>query len=332
MKQYGKVWGCVLGLAFAGSALAGEMFQFNGKTYKDTDLDVKYQLQAFEAEFEAYKNKERVVDEAILDLHFSELAKKKNKSVDDVKKEAFNVSEPSEADLKKFYEENKARIPYPYDQVKGELANFVKQQKMAESRDKVLAKVKKENKFALMMKEPVAPEVKLNTDGFITRGNPNAKVTLVEFADFKCPHCREASKGFKAIYKKYDKTVKFVYIDFPIGADLSMSVMSGAYCANKQNKYWEYHEMAFENQPKLSLKSAEEFGEKLKLDMTKYKQCLATPEAKSLAEKGKAEGERVGVTGTPTIYINGRRALIGHTEEALSSALDKALKEAGARS
>lgn len=331
MRMY-TMFVLLVSLGLAGAAQASDMFQFNGKTYKESDLEVKYQLQAFEVDFEQFKNKERLIDEVILNLHFADLAKKKNKSVEDVKKDALNVPEPSESDLKKFYEENKARIPYPYDQVKADLGRFVKEQKMGEVRNKLVAKIKKDGKFAMMLKEPIAPEVKLNVEGFVTRGNPDAKVTLVEFADFKCPHCREASKVLKGIYKKYEKNVKFVYVDFPIGGDLSMSVMTGANCAAKQNKYWEYHEMAFENQSKLSLTSAEEFAGKLKLDMTKFKACTGSPDGKSLAEKGKVEGERIGVTGTPTFYINGRRALIGHSEDDIAKALDKALKEAGARS
>lgn len=323
-----KLSACLVAAAVSSTAFASEpLFKFKNKSYTNEDLDPKTQLRLFDAEVSHYGVQERVIDDAILDVYFADIAKKEKKTADQVRSEKLKIAEPTEKELQKFYDENKQRIPYPFQQVKNELTRYVKEKNASEARQKLVEKAKKEGGFAMLVKEPVAPQIKINTEGFASRGKDDAKVTLVEFADYKCGHCRDASKALKPLFKKYDGKVKFVFIDFPIITG-SQRIAEGAFCAKQQDKYWEYHTAAFDEQGKTD--NPEDIAKKVKLDEKKFKECLGGKDAAALVNKGKEEGERLGVTGTPSMYINGRKVVSGYTEQALTKEIEKALKTANA--
>ena len=319
-----------LSFGFAAVVTAEPLFKFKGTTYDTSKLEAKYQSMLHEFEAEAFKKKEQLSEEIILEMHFAEEAAKQKKTVEQVKEAAYGVKEPSEADMKKFYEENKARIPYPFEQVKADLGRYIKQQKTGEKQAELVKKLKKDGKFELAVKEPIAPVLPMNLDGFASRGNEKAKVKVVEFADYKCGHCAEASKEFKELYKKYDSKVQFYFVDFPILGALSEKLAEGAACAQQQSKYWEYNKLAFEMQAETKESSPSEMAKKLGLDSKKFDECMAKGQGRDVVMRGKAEGTKVGVQGTPAIFINGRRIHVSPTAQAVGSEIEKALKENGA--
>jgi protein-disulfide isomerase len=312
-----------LTLMGAASPLLGEtLFKYQGKAYQAKDLEAKHQLKLFEADNHRHQIRTKVLEDAVLDIYFASLAKKSGKSVEDIRKEKTEVGKPSEDSLKKFYEENRKKIPYPFEQVKADLIRFVTEKNRQEKRGLIMAEIKKSGKFKPMLKAPVAPKISIGTAGFQSKGNAKSKVTVVEFADYKCPHCKEAAHVFKEVLKKYGSKIHFVFIDYPIIGD-SYKIAEGAFCAGKQKKYWEYHEAAFESQGKA--KSAVDIAKIVKLDEKSFKTCTDAREGKAIVEKGRKEGEKVGVTGTPTVYINGIRYSKGYNIKDLAKAIDDAL-------
>jgi protein-disulfide isomerase len=320
-----KIMSFVSVLAICGAAYGEDLYKAGGKTVTSGDLEAKHKLKMAEIEEQIYKVKSQIVDEILLDNHFAELAKKKNKPVEDVQKEALEVKEPTEAEIKAFYEENKAQIPVPFEQAKAQLPQYVKQKKMAEKREKLLGQVKKDKGFQLLLAQPVVPQVDIQTKGFAARGNPDAKVKVVEFADFKCGHCKQASAAFKKLYKEYEKEVQFVFIDFPIIKG-SEEIAKGTHCAAEQNKYWEFHETAYEKQGAKEIEQPAAIAKMVSIDEGKFKKCMGEKTAMEIVTKGKAEGDKAGVQGTPTIFINGKK-YIGQPEyDGLSNAIKVALK------
>jgi protein-disulfide isomerase len=231
--------------------------------------------------------------------------------------------------MKAWYEENKSRIPpnYQFDQIKGEIAKIVKQEEMKKKRESVVEKIKKDKKFSLALTAPVSPVIELKTDGFPSKGKDGAKVTVVEFADYQCPHCKSAAEAMKKISEKMKDRLKFVYIDFPINpSGISKLVAEGSHCAGEQGKYWEYHYKAFEGQSTLDKESPSKLAKELKLDEAKFKACFDGTKSKAIVEKGRQEGDRIGVSGTPYIIINNRRYLGAHTVEALTKEIEASEK------
>lgn len=302
------------------------LFRLGKKNYTRSDLAPATRQQMYEADLRSFRETKAIIESALLDLYFAEKAKKSKKSKEELEVDELKIAEPSEKDIKKFYEENKQRIPpgYKYEQVKPEIQRLLKGQRRQAKRASLIAEIKKKQGFEFQMKEPVAPKLSIKTDGFARKGKTGAKIQIVEFADYQCPHCKAAAGQIKKFMKEFSKSVELVYIDFPINrSGISQVIAEGAYCAKEQNKYWEYHEMAFTKQAELSKDTPEKFAKELKLKVDDFKKCLKSAAAKAYVARGKAEGQRVGVSGTPSVYINGKRLAKGVTYEALKEEVER---------
>ncbi len=310
----------------AASANDTTLFKMGDKTYATKDLPTSVQQALFDIDNEAYQRRKAAAEEAVLDIYFAEEAQRKKKSKKDIEDQELKVKDPTEKEMKAFYEENKARVPYPYEQVSGEIRNFLSAQKRQEKRQQVLSQVMKAKKVTFVAAAPQAPVMTINTTGFHTSGKAGAKVKLVEFADYQCPHCKTASEALGKLRKKYGSKVEFVFIDFPINpSGVSKLVAQGAYCAAQQNKYWEFHELAFAKQAALNKESPLAFAKELKLNEATFQQCYASNAPADFVQKGRDEGERIGISGTPAIYINGRKHASANTYEALVKEIEALL-------
>jgi protein-disulfide isomerase len=169
--------------------------------------------------------------------------------------------------------------------------------------------------------------LQIQTEGFPRKGKDDAKVTIVEFADYQCPHCKIAAESLKKVSEKFKNKVRLVYIDYPINpSGVSRAVAEASHCADEQGKFWDFHYKAFESQDKLDKESPLKLAKDVKLDEAKFKACMDLAKGKAMVDKAFAEGSRIGVGGTPYLVINGRRYLGAHTVEAITKEVELQLK------
>lgn len=141
----------------------------------------------------------------------------------------------------------------------------------------------------------------------------NAKVTLIEYGDFQCPSCATMSKKIKSFASEYEGKVKFIFRNFPLeGHPNALSAASAAEAAGIQGKYFEMLESLFENQSEWSSSSASErtdlykkYAKNLGLDESKFIEDMKSSKVSSKIKFDKALGNKSGVTGTPSFYLNG---------------------------
>ncbi len=140
-------------------------------------------------------------------------------------------------------------------------------------------------------------------------GNPDAPIVIVEFSDFQCPFCRQAFPILKQMVAKYSDQVKFVYADFPITEihDMAIPAAHAARCANEQGKFWQYHDSLFQNQDNLSQSAFLKLAEMNDLDMQDFATCMDSQKYVQDIQDQFQLGLELGVTGTPTFFVNGRR-------------------------
>jgi protein-disulfide isomerase len=159
-------------------------------------------------------------------------------------------------------------------------------------------------------------------------GNPavgpaDARVTVVFFSDFECPHCRELYEILKRIRPRYPQ-VRFVFKDFPVVQihPWAMTAAIAARCAYMQNPaaFWKLHDDIFENQDQITPDDAWDkmldFARQSGLDPSVFRQCMVSSDATAAVEANIADGKAVGVTSTPTIFVDGR-TILGSDEELL---------------
>ena len=244
---------------------------------------------------------------------------------EEVERAVFAVTEPTDAEAKAWFEKNKDRIPYEYDKIKTEIAKVLKTEQAQQKRGAVIARLKEQGKFKLLITAPQAPEAQIASAGFPSKGNPSAKVKMVEFADYQCGHCRAAFKVMKEIMEKMKDQVQFTYMDFPLhgeeGASFEHAV--AAVCADEQGKYWEFHDDVF-TETRLDASTPLSIAKKIGLDEGKFTACLNGEAARAKVRKSYAEGMRIGITGTPSIYINGKK-IAGYSPEAIIAEINGVL-------
>ncbi len=153
-----------------------------------------------------------------------------------------------------------------------------------------------------------------------TMGAKDRKIVMVEFSDFQCPYCSSASVGVKQFMAKHKDTVTLVYKHFPLTQihPEALPAARASWAANKQGKFWEYHDVLFANQAKLGEPLYLETATKLKLDLKKFNADRKIADASIV--KDFTLGRKLGIEGTPTILLNGE-VVAGSTLADLEKAL-----------
>ena len=142
-------------------------------------------------------------------------------------------------------------------------------------------------------------------------GNPDAKITIVEFGDYQCTFCYKFhDETMKKIDQAYIKAenVNFVYRDFPLNGPQSILASEASYCAQKQNKFWEYHDTLYnnwggENTGWITKNVLLGFANDIKLDLDSFSQCLENSEFKQKVLDNEQFAREIGIDATPSFLI-----------------------------
>lgn len=186
---------------------------------------------------------------------------------------------------------------------------------------------------------PSGPPAKVNVANghFPIKGDKNAKVTIVEFADFRCPFCEQVFTNVEPqLLKDYVDTgkVQFYFRQFPFLGPASNVAADAAECANDQNKFWEFHDYLYKNQPNetdTSMYNTDTLTQdaiNLGMNGDQFKSCLSgkTDDSKAMADY--ADGQKAGVSGTPTFFINGQMLVGAQPYSAFQTAINQAITAA----
>jgi protein-disulfide isomerase len=143
-------------------------------------------------------------------------------------------------------------------------------------------------------------------------GPADANVTVIEAGCFACPYTKQAVPIVKQIISYYGDQIRFVYKDFPMSSAHpgAQEAAEASHCAHEQGKYWEYHDLLFENIGKTGFDDLVGFAKALGLDTEQFSECLTSHKYKPKVDSDFAEAFSIGVYGTPTFFINGQ-VLVG---------------------
>lgn len=186
------------------------------------------------------------------------------------------------------------------------------------------------------LSRPVVPTSELlsvKADDWI-KGNSNAKVILVEYLDFECEACGQYYPLIKRLSEEYGNEVVFVTRYFPLpGHKNSMTSALAVEAAGKQGKYWEMHDIVFENQSSWGEKQTPEpaifggYAEQLGLDIEIFNKDVESKEVKDRIERDKSDGSKLNIQGTPTFFLNGEKIENPRGYEDLKTLLQEAINK-----
>lgn len=222
-----------------------------------------------------------------------------------------------------FGPEVKLVVPEPKDsEVSGLLATTI-ELTSGESHDTAKMYISKDGKFLFrgdvldMGKDPFAENrAKLDLKGAPSTGNPTGTVTVVEFADFECPVCRQLHEELRSLLPKYPQ-VKFYFKDYPIEQihPWAKTAAIASRCAYMQKPaaFWKFYDAFYDGQELISAANAWDkaldFAAQAGLDQAALKTCLTAPEAAAVVDASVANAKTLEVSSTPTIFVNGRRVV-----------------------
>jgi protein-disulfide isomerase len=159
-----------------------------------------------------------------------------------------------------------------------------------------------------------------------TRGGKDAKVTIVEFSDFQCPFCARVEPTLAQINQTYgDKVrVSFKHLPLRIHPD-APAAHAAAESANRQGKFWEMHDKIFANQRELKPEKFREYAKEMGLDLAKYDKDVPSADVKKKIDADSQEADKLGVSGTPAFFINGRYLSGAQPFDAFKKMIDEEL-------
>jgi protein-disulfide isomerase len=270
------------------------------------------------------------LDSLVRERLLADEAKKKGKTVDELIAAEGGGTEPTPIEIENWFKENQARVGgRTLDQVSSQIADLLRNQRRKDASDKLEQRLRAERKVTVNF-EP--HRLQFANEGAPTKGKKDAPVTLVEFSDFQCPYCQAVAPVLKQVADKYGDKVQIIYRQFPIPSlhPFALKAAEASLCANEQGKFWEMHDTMFADQKKLAVSDLKETAGRLGMDRKKFDKCLDTGRYTEQVQNDQKEGQRVGINGTPAMFINGTYVEGGSVPySTLSSLLDKELARVG---
>lgn len=170
------------------------------------------------------------------------------------------------------------------------------------------------------------------------KGPADARITIVEFSDFECPFCSRAAEYFGAVSKKYDKDVALYYVHYPLDKSCNPHMSrelhenaciasAATICAQQKGKFWELHDILFEKQKKLTQQNILTYATQIGLDSNWLKQCMESQETQNQLSADIELAQKLGVTGTPSIYLNGRPVRAWTQKDFLEAVIEKEIQQ-----
>jgi protein-disulfide isomerase len=147
----------------------------------------------------------------------------------------------------------------------------------------------------------------VNTKGAPVRGDPNAKIAVVEFSDFQCPYCSRSVHTLDQIAQAYGDEVRIVFKHLPLSMhEQSPAAHAAAEAAHRQGKFWQMHDKIFSNQAEMSAEKYREYAREIGLDLKRFDHDVADASVQKRVADDAAEAQQLGVSSTPAFFVNGR--------------------------
>ena len=278
----------------------------NGQPITVKDLETKLGAAYIVKQQEEYSLKHDALNGMIFQKLQEAEAKKQGLTVEALykKKVSDQATEPTEEQINNFYTENKARMNANEADAKKQIKDYLKSQNQGEKDEAFRKELMAAAKVDIMLRPP---RIELPKGNAPVKGPAGAPVQIVEYTDFQCPYCSRVQETLTKVFDTYKDKVALTFRDYPLDFHQnSRGAHIAAHCAAEQGKFWEAHDLFFKNQHQLAADDLKKYAGDLKLDMTKFNACVEAKKFDKDIQASIQEGQSLGVTGTPSFFINGR--------------------------
>lgn len=234
---------------------------------------------------------------------------------------------PAEREIEAYYLAQKDRINRPLEEVKEQVKAALTQALRSQARQRYMDQLRAGPGVSILLDRP---RVDVRPDPARLRGDPSAPITIVEFSDFQCPYCREMQQVLNGLLEKYKGKVRLSFRDFPLRPihPHAQQAAEAARCAGERNKFWEYHDLLFQDQSRLDVDSLKARAASLGLDGNQFAACLSSGRYAPMVDRDLRTGTAAGVSATPAFYVNGILVLGGQTAAVFENLIEAELRMA----
>jgi len=285
---------------------------------------------AYKLRLNGYTLTKQAMDLTISDLLLLAEANRRNVPPEEIVRKEISekVRAPTEAEIAKFYADNKARIPRQLAAVSSQIASYLLEQDRQRLEQALSERLRKGADIRLLISEPPVPVQSISVDDDPVRGDANAPVTIVEFTDFQCSSCAAMQPILDEVLKSYEPKVKLVVRDFPLATHANArKAAEAANAAHAQGKFFEYTALLLKRQNALDVPSLKKYASELGLDRVRFDAALDGGKYAAEVKHDIDDGELYGIDSTPAIFVNGM-ALREMSVEALRALIDRGLASA----
>lgn len=273
----------------------------NGRIITQKEIDASITFQLLPLQRQIFALRKASLNNYIQGLIIEAEAKRRGMSSESLKKELTIAKvEIAESDVDSAYNENaSAFAQMSPDEAKQRLRLDMETQGRMRAYRTAVVKLRENAEITTTLKAPVLPVAISASDNVM--GSPNAPVTLIEYADFRCLYCRNAYPVIKKIMQHYGESVRLVFKNLPLNENSELLAKS-AFCAGEQGKFWQFHDRIFSD----NKSTAESVAAELGLDGPKFQSCQTSQASHAAVRKDAQEAKNLGIDGTPAFLINGR--------------------------
>jgi protein-disulfide isomerase len=299
---------CQSGGANTGGSLAAQnsplLAEVDGNRFTMADFDRKHPGRLFMAINSYYEAQKQAVQEFVDEYLLERQAKKEGLTVEQLIEKHVNAAlppDPSEESLKVYYEGTGSSELY--ENVRGQILDSIRGNRQAKARAKYMESLRSEANVKLRIPPPRA---NVSLDGAEIRGPRDARVHILEYADYECPYCQDFQPVLDRIAAEYKDKLAIAYKDAPLPMHrYARKAAEAAHCAGAQGKYWEYHDLLFKTKL-VDLPQLKWHAHELALDQSAFDKCVDSGAQAEIVDKQFNEAKGMGLQGTPAFFINGR--------------------------
>jgi protein-disulfide isomerase len=303
----------------------------NGEPLRVEVINERIKAYVYKLDMRLFQIRQGVLDRRINDLLIvAEATKKKIGPEEIVRTEITDkLKTPTDAEVSKFYEDNKARIRGDLASNKAGIVTYLQQEQQEKLETALADRLRAGAKVQILLKEPDTPAINVALGIGASRGDVNSAVTVVEFTDFQCSACGGMYPIVEEVLKSYGTRVHFVIRNFPLTTvhPNAFNAAQAAEAAKAQGKFWEYIDLMFKNQNALDVDSLKKYATQVGLDRKRFDAELDSGKYIPIVRADLNDGDEYGVEATPTFFINGV-ILTDYSGEGLRAAIEKAFARA----
>jgi protein-disulfide isomerase len=312
-------------------AAPGVLAEIGGQPIHQADFDAAVAKLGFDVRQKYYDLQRQILDQVILEQLVAKEAKSRGITPEALRKaEVDDKTTPVTAEeVDAFYEQNKGQMGgRSKDEMRPQLERYLQGQRAQEANRKFESGLKEKSAVRVHLAPPRAA-VDFPADA-PSMGPADAPITIVEFTDYECPYCQRAQATVDEIMKLYGTKVRLIARDYPLDFHTRALYASRAvHCADDQKKFWDYHHDLLRHPSNFSDEDLVRRAGLFKLDDAAFKTCIGSDKHDAKIRGAQRDGEKLGVTGTPAFFVNGRMINGALPKEKFVELIDDELQRGG---